>query len=1284
MAINFLGAIIILFGSIIYLIYSLIRCCCCCKKPPATKPLTPEEKKKLKRWEYCRITVSVLALIGVPVVFLLSLFLGNYGITTSSESLTTASVGAKNLIYSLEPGITGLFVSSAATILAPTLSNFNVTLTSAIDVVLMAHAMEDINTTVPLLPNMTRMINSLTAIRYIATNTCQVPLDNLVDLADELVVQNNHLTSLVYLLAEDVDDMKTANHNFLKALTHGEDIIDDAKSIMIKLFGAADLPVTDQTAGLLGSIKTDLNKLQRSPSGDVPSASTFTAASDSSAGSITHLISGAYNNSVSDLTTMNNKLTSIYTSTKSLPNLTTTGNNILKVNQTIHSMISPNGLLDDVTKAINAVSNNISAYPSLNKVYHHLDSLEHLVHDLNISGAVAVMEALVSIFHQVPPQLTILSSELNDIRLLNVILPALESLTDQLHGFNRSIIKLPSTLNAIYDAYDTINKTASDVISQVDDIQDTINTANASIAGYIDTTNHYIELSREEDIRLQDALDSYNLTDYLIKINSTSDTLRNTNFTTFLVQIQKFKKTLSSVSFPKTLSDSLFTLQDSISGMNTLLKRAVDTTAGGKNKNTQGDYLRLKQGYCSNDDTKYCSTNGDCTSATCVGLGSYRCTEHGSFRCNADATCVSAVSSTSYCLADTSRATTLKNYFVAFSGSNIPDFSSYTSTITSLQTSTTLSLTDSSNLLSDALDAINLVNFTTIEVALDDMIQSIKDYNFTDQAIEIRDTIVDTQQEIVDIPILDYIDLLEPFKDDFQSFLDDTYDTIVDVTKIMQTFRNFLFSSGGLRARLQQMSRTNLDSIVVAQGPSAMIDHIAYQFDLMSDYFTETDLGINSPNFTKKSGDKFQFLDKMGAYEVSGFGDMNSNGPNYYLMRLFDSSKTMLSTDNFLSGVFVNKGGERYPGGAYCTIDKCQDHTLDVVNTAPMNEWQDEFPGTDLSMLDSVTYSREELQMYIWAPVIILWFIGVIAFCCHFTMSKCGQNVEKYSAGCYLACICCQLPIIFILTAFLFVLIVMLADGCESYALIGDKYITEYGDPFCHNVFGGNGTLTECVIETDLPNYMTDSNFTVTVNLIGMYRAIFENECPGDGPFEDVFNSIADQLYNYPPDFTQYMINKTNENGQFELRQPIINVAINGTARIGMVLRDYLKEQATTSLTCENIAAIVYDFHQDTCGSIVPPLLWSIGPWYLCAWILCCCSLPSACLLGRDRKHSSIFPENDDHQPLPGEDEEHPEHDIRDEEEAGGEDRGGGRGDGEDDNFLNGNNQVANVSESSL
>lgn len=1274
MAINFLGAIVILFGSVIYLLYSLIKCCCC-KKPPSTNPLTPAEKKKLMRWEYFRITVSVLALLGVPLVFLLSTFLGNYGITTSSESLTTASIGAKNLIYSLEPGVTGLFVSSAATIVAPTLSNFNVTLTSAVDVVLIARSMEEINTTVPLLPNTTKMINSLEAINLIATDTCQVPLDNLIDLTDELANQNNQLNNLVNTLFDDVAEIKSANLELLKALTSGADVLSDAEETMIELFGTENLPVADQTAGLLGSIKSDLLELQRSPTGNVPTTTAFTEASDSSAGSITHLISGSYNNSVSGLDSMTNKLTPIYTSMKTLPNLTTTGHNILKVNRTIHSMIAPNGLFDDLTVTINAVANNLTAYPSLNPIYHHLDSLDILVHRLNISGVVAVLEVLVSIFHQVPPQLSVLSRELNDIRLLNVILPALESLTDQLHGFNRSIIKLPSTLNAIYDAYDTINHTASDVVSQVDDILDTISSANASIAGYIATANEYIELSRNEDALLQDAIDSYNLTDYLIKINSTSETLKETNFTSFLVQVQKFKKSLASISFPKALSDSLFTLEDSVSGITALLKRAVDTTAGGKNGNTQGDYLRLKQGYCSNDDTKYCSTNSDCTAATCVGLGSYRCTERGSYRCAVDATCTSSVSSTSYCLADTARATSLKNYLIAFSGSIIPNFSPYTATITSLQTSNTISLTDASDSLNDALDALNLVDFTVIDGALDDIRQTISDYNFTEQAIEIRDTIVDTQQEIADIPILDYIDLLKPFRDDFQSFLDDTYDTIVDVTKIMKKFRDFLFSSTGLRARLQQMSKTNLNTIVQEQGPSAMIVHIAYQFDLMSNYFTDTDLGLNSPNFTKKSGDRFQFLDKMGAYEVSGFGDMNTNGPNYYLMRLFDSSKTVLSGDNMLSGVFVNKGGERYPGGAYCTLDKCQDHTLDVINTAPMNEWQDEFPGTDLSMLDSVTYSREEIQMYIWAPTIILWFIGLIAFGCHFASSKCGQNVEKYSAGCYLACICCQLPIIFILTAFFFVLIVLLADGCDSYAPIGDKYITEYGDPFCHNVFGGNGTLTECVLETDLPNYMTGENFTVTVNIIGMYRAIFENECPGNGPFEDVFNSIADQIYNYPPDFAQYMINKTNENGQFTLRQPLINVATNGTARIGMVFRDYLKEQAMTTLTCDKIAAVVDSLHKDTCGSIVPPLLWSIGPWYLCAWILCCCSLPSACLLGKDRKNSSVFPEQEEnrHQPIPNNDEEDPEHDLRDQEEARGE----------DENMI-GKNQVANISESSL
>lgn len=1200
-------------------------------------------------------------MIGIPLVFLLSTLLGTYGITSSSESLTTASTGAKNLISSMEPGLTGLFVSSAATIMAPTISHFNVTLTSAVDVIVMAQSLDDINRTVPLLPDTALMIDALVDVNFIARNTCQVPLDNLVTLSDELVNQNNQLNNLVNTLTDDVSDIKVANTRLLGSLFHGQKILNETGGTMMDLFGTTDLPVADDSLGLLGGIKDDLNQIQRAPMGPIPIASDFNAAADS----MTDFISGTLNNSVSGLDTLNDQLTPIYNSMSGLPNFTTTANNVLKVNSTIHSMLSPGGLFDQVPTALNAISNNITAYPSLNPIYHRLSALDILVDNLNITGAISVLQTLTGIFRQIPPQLTFLSSELEQIRLLNVILPALESLTDQLYGFNASIIELPSTLSMVYDAYDTINKTASDVIHQVDDIQDRINTANTTITGYIELAEQYIESSQQEQDRLNDALATYNLTEILLFLNSTVDTLDDIDFTSVLSQLTSFESSLSSFSLPNSLSDALFALQDNIEATTLLLQRAVDPTAGGMNGVTKGDYLLLRQGYCTNDETSYCSSDGDCSSSVCVGKGSYRCTEGGSHLCDADSTC-SSVSSTSYCLADSSRATSLKTYLVAFSNPNaLPSVSTYTSTISTLQNSNTVSFSTASSLVQDGIDAVNLIDYSVIDDALTEITEAIKDYNYSKEAEEIKNTILDAQAEITDIPILEYVDLLQSFADDFQSFLDDQYDTLVDVTKIMKTFRNFLFSSDGLRARLHQLSRPNLDGIVTSKGPSAMIDHIAYQFDLMSDYFSDSDLGLNSPNFTKKSGDNFKFLDKMGAYEVSGYGDMDRNGPNYYLVRLFDASKTTLSTASLLSGVFANKEGERYPGGAYCTIDKCQDHTLDVLNTAPMNEWEDEFPGIDLSALDSITYSREELQMYLWAPTLLLWFIGVIAFVCHFSTSKCGQSVEKYSAGCYLACICCQLPIIFILTAILFVLIVMLADGCESYAVIGDKYITEYGDPFCHNVFGGNGTLTHCVIDTDLPNYMTRSNFSVTVDIIGMYRAIFENECQGNGPFEGVLKSIGDQLSDIPPDFTEYFINKTSV---VTLRQPMIDVALNGTGRIGMVLKDYLHDQSMTTLTCDKIGAVVHDLHTDTCGSFAPALLWCIGPWYLCAWILCCCSLPSACMLGRDRKNSTTI---------------HPSEELAPEEneERGGfddEEEGGG-GEGREDAMVRKNDQESSL-----
>jgi hypothetical protein len=1266
--INLLGALIVIFGSIIYLIYSLVRCCCC-KPTPST---VPEDPKKRLRWEYFRIFVSVMALLGVPCVFLLTTFYGNYGISSSSQSLTSASAGAKNLIESMEPGLTGLFISSAATILAPTLANFNSTLATSVNVEIITGSLQDINTTVPRLPNIGRMVTSLEDISFIATDTCQIPLDNLVALADDLIDQNNQLGHMVDTLLGDVSKIKTASKQMLKSLSHGETALDEADTTMTTLFGTTALPVTDDTKGLLGVVKYDLKMIQRAPSGVIPTTTTFTASCDSSAGSVTELISGALNNSVSGLATMTGKLTTIYSNMSSLPNLTATAHNIIKINHTVASMVAEAGLLDQITLSLNAVTNNITAFPSLSPVYSHLHSLDTILHSFNISGAVAVMEVLYDIFGSLPPQLTILSKELEQIRLLNVVLPALETLTVQLRQFNTSIILLPSTLSVVYDAYDTINNTASEVMAQVNDIQDNIVSANETISGYLETLQDYIDLSIDEDKKLNDAINSYNLTDVLIEINATIATLADTNFTSILIQVKNFKSSLSSFSFPTSLSQSVFTLRDSVDAMNTLLKRGVDSSSGGKSGATRGDYLRLQQGYCANDESKDCSSDGDCSASSCVAKGSYRCTEKGSHRCSADATCSSGVSSSSYCLADTSRANSLKTYLQAFSSSStVPSFTNEITELSSLQTATTFSLSSAGGLVDDANKALNSVNYTTIEGSLEDMKQAIKDYNMTKEATAIKETIQDTQQEITDIPLIDYIDLLTPFADDFQTFLDDQYGTLVDVTQVMQTLRNFIYSPGGLRARLAQFKETNLDGIVVSQGPSAMIDHIAYQFDLMSDYFTDTDLGLNAPNFTKKTGDEFNFLDKMGAYEVSGYGDMNENGPNYYLMRLFKNSETVLAGDNGLSGVFVNKGGERYPGGAYCTLDKCQEHTLDVVNTAPMNEWQDEFPGTDLSMFDSVTYSREELQLYIWGPTLLLWLIGLIAFISHFSVSKCGQTLEKYSAGCYLACICCQLPFIFILTALFFVLIVMLADGCDSYAVIGDSYITTYGDPFCHNVFGGNGTLAHCVIETDLPNYMTQSNFTVTIDILRMYRAIFENECQGGGPFLTVLDSIADQIVTMPRDYTSNLIDHINDNGNFVLRDPLINVALNGTGLIGTVVRDYLREQADTTLTCHRIAAVVHEMHTNTCGSMAPALLWSIGPWYLCAWILCCCSLPSACLLGRARKDSSVFPQEGGggggggHRPLPQQ--------VDPDEEEGG----GGRGFDDDDEALNRKNQVA-------
>jgi hypothetical protein len=338
----------------------------------------------------------------------------------------------------------------------------------------------------------------------------------------------------------------------------------------------------------------------------------------------------------------------------------------------------------------------------------------------------------------------------------------------------------------------------------------------------------------------------------------------------------------------------------------------------------------------------------------------------------------------------------------------------------------------------------------------------------------------------------------------------------------------------------------------------------------------------------------------------------------YYFLRLFNVG-TILDGTPRLSGVYVDSKGDKYPDNKQCFMSKCEDHTMDVINTYPMQDWQTEFPDADLSMLDSVTYSREELFILLWVPVLLLCFIGIVTLILH-AMAGCDK-AERVCNCCWTSCICCHLPIMLLFTAFFFVFVYALSDGCYDGPLVGESHLK---DSICTGPFNGEGTVTDCVRSISIPDSMGGGNITMHMDIKGMYSGFLLGDCPKEDPFAAVIQQIADGVRGIPEAVTVKQVDKT------DMRDELKNVTIHMAQNTGDLLHGFMYGVSENVLSCNRISKVFAVIQAETCESYTDPLVWIVAPWYFCTWILLCFALPSACMKKKESKRSAVVPVNNE------------------------------------------------------
>lgn len=1189
---------------IFYTFRAIIRCCCGKNNAPISAGVAIH-----KSVNKAKVVLGTLGVFGIILTCILSTIMGNYAFTKSSPGLVDLPKGFQSIFLNMEPEVTTLIRDTAATVIRPGVLDMNRTVNENVHTAAIADSMSVINSTIGQLPNITEMIEALRHIENVTlSNSTLHKVRSLLDLAEGFDDMANNLRSSMGDMSSFMNDVETSNEDLVTAISKVNSSVVAADNLMVYLFGSSSGGGSSSN-GLVNGVYSDVSDVQRSPNGRFPRQSEFNAVSDGSAGTTPRLASGVMNGDVTQQSTMNYRLTLLYQNISNLPNYTTTASNLMLLNDTMRNALSSHGVLANMTSSIQAVQTALNGYPDISSAQGSLTSLYSMIIDKSnqFGNGIDMLNELIDLFSGIPNLIGVLKRNILQINSVDVIRLNLFVVKNELDAVNETLYELPSAMADISSAFDKFNSTLFDVYNDIDSNMQKLDDANDTVVGYLNDGRKYIGELDDVDKSLNASINSYDLVSINSSMSDAIDILASVNFTETLLSIKKLRTALEAVVITQNLVDGLVSFQYVIEKSVNLLRRAVDTTQGGSDGASLGDYLKLtERGYCTNDDSIECQADGDCTGlATCTGAGTFRCAAKGSVACTVDANCTAH---STFCLADTHRANDLTARLVAM-GSNALniDVSDLLTSLDGVKGNDDLSLDTARKSLNDANRGSTITDFSDLNSTITEITDSLNLFNTSLDNIDF---------DFSNLAIGDILESIEPFESKLKEIKDDYIPLIDDYLGLVNAVISFIFH-GELKERLMELRQPVLSEVVETSGPRAMMMHIAAQIDLSSLFFNRSQDAMKFKPTTFEEDllkNKFLFLDRLGAYKVSGFGDMRGNGAVYYFLRLFNFS-TVHAGAPLISGIYVDSNNDRYPDNNDCLLSECEDHSMDVINTYPMQDWQYEFPQADLSMLDSVTYSREELFDLLWIPMLILCFFGIVTLILH-----CVPGWEKTERVCncfFTSCICCHLPILLLFTGLFFVFAYSLSDACYTGPFVGEKHLK---DGLCTGAFGGEGTVTDCVRTTHLSDAMGGGNITVHMNIRGMYRGFFLSDCPKVDPFATIIQQFADGARDIPENVVIKQLQNT------DMREPLRNVSAHIARNSGTLLHNFMYGVSENVVSCSRLAQVFSIMQKETCESYSDPIVWIIAPWYFCTWILILCALPSACMKRKEKKLNAIVP----------------------------------------------------------
>ncbi len=828
-----------------------------------------------------------------------------------------------------------------------------------------------------------------------------------------------------------------------------------------------------------------------------------------------------------------------------------------------------------------------------------LDSL-----DKSIASIQATLAAIS--FQPMKDQLTALQNKFTNLpstEVFNVELARVLTLRQVFPCFDELVLSMLNINNTIYqtDTMVTIMEVRDKLVQGLNDLEvkaqefltnqvsmkDLINVASLQ-----DTITNAEKLKNELEDKLVTNLSTASMRSSLAqKINDANvDNNLVNGFTSVGTALDNSKLDASLVSKLNTLSTDLNTLSPKLAAV-------------------LGDVQAWGLGYCLEGPTTRCTaSSGGCT---CVGVKQARCVTAYTVPCavNGDATCttgsdrcnhvpariqevIDAISAIRTTVNDNTLTSNAGKSTALQTTSDNADTGPLSNSFTTAVSSVTVDMGPTKSQIQSAIDSVDNSSFDPSKAVTD--LQAVFNEASTTIITNMRSALNELQTAY-DKAVSD-LQLLK----DAQQLVNLIYD----------------YSTTELGRFMEEISTSRLNAALASGGILGMVRQLTSVPDNSTRFFSTSSLVKITPTSFTADVEKQHSWAKHVDLLLNPL-DVDAGAMHMYFAQTYGVESVVRPNDPSAYGVFRNKIGQYYEERKVCATRPCISNELNRLWTGgPALQMTQELlfdmnmtkTRTPFANLGPFTL-RDVLGVgYVFPAIaVLIAAISTVIVC----KKPCCRKYQTCTAGCGLACIFIQLPIILFVCLVAFPFAMLTGDVCYSAeSVAAEVYLPSMN--LCNTFKGTALESGMCFVEVGRDRFF---GFNASFDAYAAAVTTFGECKPEKDGIKRVIDSVKDAAVAMPSRARDQDVVPTLVNNN--VRPQMIDSIVNQTGNWSHVLAVFGND-TNEALSCQSISTLYRAFKEAMCCYFTDSLWWVASSWFLIAWSMLFCGIPSL-LLGRKR-----------------------------------------------------------------